>query len=162
MPIDRNGFVGARLLTISDITSEDLIGYHEYLRQTQEPDQYVHIANNYYQKGLRFTEEKLYNAAIDSYSKAVDLLPKFFEAIDNRAFCKMDLGLWKEAIEDFQESLGINPNTLLAEFSIGECYLGLGDYQRAKEQFEKAANIDPTHQAPKDFIKKVNELLGDS
>jgi tetratricopeptide (TPR) repeat protein len=158
-PIDKNGFKDAKLLTKDKISSDDLIGYHEYLRQTQEPNYYIPIANEYYQAGLRLTDEKKHYDAIDSYSKAVDLMPNFFEAIDNRAFCKMDLGQWAEAIEDFQESLEVNPNSLLAEFSIGECYLKMDNYKEAKEQFEKAIAIDPTHQAPKDFLKKVNELL---
>jgi tetratricopeptide (TPR) repeat protein len=162
LPIDKNGFKDAKLLTKKNVTSDDLIGYHEYLRQTQEPNYYIPIANQYYQEGLRLTDEKKHYEAIDSYSKAVDLMPEFFEAIDNRAFCKMDLGQWAEAIEDFQESLEVNPGSLLAEFSIGECYLKLENYQKAKEQFEKAVAIDPTHQAPKDFLKKVNELLGAS
>lgn len=161
-PIDKNGFKDAKLLTKDKISSDDLIGYHEYLRQTQEPNYYIPIANEYYQAGLRLTDEKKHGDAIDSYSKAIDLVPNFFEAIDNRAFCKMDLGRWAQAIEDFQESLEVNPNSLLAEFSIGECYLKMDNYQKAKEQFEKAIAIDPTHQAPKDFLKKVNELLGAS
>lgn len=161
-PVDKNGFKNAKLLTKDKISSDDLIGYHEYLRQTQEPNYYIPIANEYYQAGLRLTDEKKHYDAIDSYSKAIDLVPNFFEAIDNRAFCKMDLGQWAEAIEDFQESLEVNPNSLLAEFSIGECYLKMDNYQKAKEQFEKAIAIDPTHQAPKDFLKKVNELLGAS
>lgn len=161
-PIDKNGFTDARLLTNAEVTSDDLIGYHEYLRQTQEPNYYIPIANEYYQSGLRLVDEKKHHEAIDSYSKAIDLVPNFFEAIDNRAFCKMDLGLWEEAIDDFQESLQANPTSFVAEFSIGECYLKLGNYQKAKEQFEKAIAIDPTHQVPKDFLKKVNKLLGAS
>lgn len=74
----------------------------------------------------------------------------------------MDLGQWEQAIVDFQKSLEVNPASLLAEFSIGECYLKMGNYQKAKVQFEKAIAIDPTHQAPKDFLKMVNELLGSS
>ena len=161
-PIDKNGFTDAKLLKNTKVTSDDLIGYHEYLRQTQEPDYYFPIADEYYQSGLRLTDEKKHYDAIDSYSKAVDLVPTFFEAIDNRAFCKMDLGFWNEAIEDFRGSLEVNPKSLLAEFSIGECYLRLGNYHKAKEQFEKAIAIDPTHQASKDFLKKANELLAAS
>ena len=158
-PIDKNGFKDAKLFTKDKVTPDDLVGYHEYLRQTQEPNYYIPIANEYYQAGLRLTNEKKHYEAIDSYSKAIDLIPNFFEAIDNRAFCKMDLGHWMEAIEDFQESLEVNPKSLLAEFSIGECYLKMGTYQKAKEQFEKAIAIDPTYQPSKDFLKKANELL---
>jgi len=159
LPMDKNGFANATFVAKAMITSDDLIGYHEYLRQTQELAYYIPIANEYYQTGLRLTDEKNYYKAIDSYSKAIDLVPDFFEAIDNRAFCKMDLALWGEAILDFQESIQVNPGSLLAEFSIGECYFNMGNYQKAKEQFEKAIIIDPTHQAPKDFLEKVNELL---
>lgn len=158
-PFDKKAFAGATLLTNKLITANDLIGYHEYLRQTQEPIYYVSIANSYYKAGLKLTDEKKHYEAIDSYTKAIDLFPQFFEAIDNRAFCKMDLGLWSDAIEDFKISLQQNPNSLLAEFSIGECYFKMGDYQNAKQQFEKAYSIDPDHQAPKQFLNKINAIL---
>lgn len=158
-PVDRNGFKGATFLKNSQITSQDLIGYHEYLRQTQEPIDFIAIADNYYQMGLRLTDESKHYDAIDSYSKAIDLVPDFFEAIDNRAFCKMDLGLWHEAIEDFQESLEVNPGSLLAEFSIGECYLRLREYLKAREQFQRVLAVDPNHKAAKDFLKRANDLL---
>lgn len=161
-PIDKNGFKGATLLVKDKVLANDLIGYHEYLRQTQDPNSYFPLADDYYQAGLRLTDERRHMDAIDSYSKAVDLIPNFFEAIDNRAFCKMDLGHWDEAIEDFRESLEVNPDSVLAVFSIGECYLKMGNYPKAKEQFEKAIALDPTHQASKDFLKKVNDLLSAS
>lgn len=160
-PFDKKAFTGATLLTNIKVVAEDLIGYHEYLRQTQEPSYYVSIANNYYQAGLKLTDEKKQDEAIDSYSKAIDLFPPFFEAIDNRAFCKMDLGLWTDAIEDFKLSLQENPDSLLAEFSIGECFFKLGDYQNAKRQFEIAHHLDRNHPAPKQFLDKVNAILSE-
>jgi len=159
-PVDKNGFKGAALLANRTITSEDLIGYHEYLRQTRPIEEYFPLANGYYLNGLRLTDEKKHKEAIDSYSKAADLVPSFFEAIDNRAFCKMDLGLWLEAIEDFRQSLSIHPGSLLAEFSIGECYFKTGDYAQAKHQFERANTLDPNAEAPKNFLKRVNAKLG--
>ena len=158
-PFDKHAFAGATLLTNKTVTSDDLVGYHEYLRQTQEPGVYLPIANNYYKSGFRLTDEKKHFEAIDAYSKAIDLFPQFYEAIDNRAFCKMDLALWIEAIEDFKLSLEQNPNSFLAEFSIGECYFKLGDLENAKQQFEIAHRIDPNHQAPVQFLDKVNKLL---
>lgn len=158
-PFDKKAFAGASLLTNKAVTSDDLIGYHEFLRQTQDAGFYVRIANSYYKSGLTLTDEKKHVEAIDAYSKAIDLFPQFFEAIDNRAFCKMDLCLWKEAIEDFKLSLEQKPNSLLAVFSIGECYFKLGDLKNAKQQFEIAHNIDPNHKAPIQFLAKVNQLL---
>ncbi|MCA6364160.1 MAG: tetratricopeptide repeat protein [Bacteroidetes bacterium] len=159
-PFATSAFSGAVLLVNTGVKSDDLIGYHEYLRQTQAPEHYVPLANKYYQTAYELTNEKKYHEAIDEYSKAVDLFPAFFEAIDNRAFCKMDLGLWNEAIEDFKLSLMQNPGTVLAEFSIGECYFKMRDYENARKQFEKAHQIDPDDPMPIKFLAKVNELLG--
>lgn len=158
-PIDQHAFSEHTLLANRPVTAEDLIGYHEYLRGTQEPAYYVSIANGYYKAAIDLTNEHKHHEAIDSYSKAIDLFPPFFEAIDNRAFCKMDLGLWNEAIADFKLSLEQNPVSLLAEFSIGECYFKLGDFNQAKQQFEKAHEIDPDHPAPNQFLEKVNAIL---
>jgi len=158
-PFDKKAFSNPILLTNKAVTADDLIGYHEYLRQTQDPDFYIPIANNYYKSGLALTDHKKHDEAIEAYSKAIDLFPQFFEAIDNRAFCKMDLGLWEDAIQDFKLPLQQNPNSVLAEFSIGECYFKMGDYENAKKQFEIAHNINPEHHAPMLFLEKVNAIL---
>lgn len=157
-PIDANAFAGSMLLANRPVKADDLIGYHEYLKQTQDPQYYISIANGYYREAIRLTDENRHLEAIDSYSKAIDLFPQFFEAIDNRAFCKMDLGLWEEAIEDFRLSLEENPGSMLAEFSIGECYFRLQDYQQARQQFEKAQEIEPDHPAPGQFLEKIKAL----
>jgi tetratricopeptide (TPR) repeat protein len=88
---------------------------------------------------------------------AINLYPTLYEAIDNRAFCKMDLGRWREAIEDFNLSLTIHPYSALAEFSIGECYLKLDDHTAAKEYFNRALALEPDHELSKEFLQKISE-----
>ncbi len=156
-PFDKKAFRDGTILTNLKVKSQELIGYHEYLRRTNSPEQYLPIANNYYQAALKLTDDKKHEEAIESYSKAIDLCPQFFEAIDNRAFCKMDLGLWADAIKDFELSLSANPNSLLAEFSIGECYFKMNEFQIARQHFQKAHEIDPNHDAPIIFLEKLKE-----
>ncbi len=158
-PVDMEGFDKPVVMGNMKVYAHELIGYHEYLRQTQAPENYTSLAIAYFNDGLFLTDEHKHEEAIDAYSKATDLFPLFYEAIDNRAFCKMNLGLWEDAIEDFNLSLQVNPVSVLAEFSIGECYLRLKRYEEAKGQFEKALAIDPDHQLSKDFLAKVNALL---
>jgi tetratricopeptide (TPR) repeat protein len=158
-PIAKDGFKGTTLLTQRPVRAADLLGYHEYLRQTSSEEEFLQVANGYYQMAYKLTDDKKYMAAIDYYSRAIDLAPHFYQAIDNRAFCKMDLGLWQEAILDFELSLTVHPDSLLAEFSLGECYLNLKDYPKAKERFEKALTIDPSHQASNAFLKRTNDLI---
>jgi len=159
-PIATTGFVNPVFLANSEITADDLTGYYEYLKLTQESKELIAYADKYYQAGLDLTDQQRHNEAIDSYSKAIELIPTFFEAIDNRAFCKMDIGRWEDAIEDFRSSLMVNPNTLLAEFSIGECYFRLGEYKKAKQQFEIARAISPDFAGTIEYLKKTNNLLG--
>ncbi len=159
LPIDAAGFEKPVVLGNMAVSAYELTGYHAYLRQTQEPKDYTALAIDYFNHGLFLTDEQKHEEAIDAYSKGVDLFPLFYEAIDNRAFCKMNLGQWEAAIEDFQQSLEINPVSVLAEFSIGECYLRLKRYEEAQAQFEKALAIDPEHQLSKDFLAHVHTLL---
>ena len=147
------------VLTNRNVKADDLIGYHEYLRQTNNPKDYLTLADKYYQSALKLTDENRYSEAIDAYSKAIDLVPSFFEAIDNRAFCKMDTGKWTEAIKDFEQSLIVNQISFLAEFSIGECYFKLEEYEKAKHQFKKAHQIDLSQEAAIKYLAMVNEKL---
>ncbi len=156
-PIDRNGFENPTLFKKSKVRDEELTGYHEYLRQTQNIDSIIQEATRYFHEGYSLTDRQKHEEAIEKYSMAVNLFPTLYEAIDNRAFCKMDLGRWNEAIEDFKLSLTIHPYSALAEFSIGECHLKLGDSSAAKEHFNRALAIDPEHELSKEFLLKISE-----
>lgn len=156
-PIDKNGFENPVLFKKSTVRDEELKGYHEYLRETQRIDSIIEEATRYFHEGYALTDQQRHEDAIDKYSMAIKLYPTLYEAIDNRAFCKMDLGRWREAIEDFELSLSIHPYSALAEFSIGECYLELGDLNSAKVHFNKALALEPDHELSKEFLQKINE-----
>ena len=158
-PLAKTGFTNPILLTKSVVTEDDLSGYKEYLRLTHQDNDTIEEANKFYQAAYNLTDENKREEAIISYSRAIELAPGFFQAFDNRAFCKMELGLWNEAINDFKQSLVTNPNSVLAEFSIGECYLRLGDCAKAKERFEKALSIDPTDENSKMFLRTAIECI---
>lgn len=159
-PFAKEAFKEPIVIVNRPVTAADLIGYHEYLRQTRAPEDWIPIANGYYNTAYDLTDQNLHLEAIDFYSKSIDLFPQFYEAIDNRAFCKMDLGRWDEAISDFRLSLEQNPESILAEFSIGECHLKKQEYLQAKAQFEIALRIEPGNALVLEFLGKVNGLLG--
>lgn len=158
-PIDRKGFSEPKFISNSQVTEDDLLGYFEYIKQTQNVNEIVKYAKGFYQQAYELTNQKNHIGAIERYTKAIELLPNFHEAIDNRAFCFMDLGKWNEAIEGFKQSIQVNPNSLLPIFSIGECYLRLEKYPKAKEYFEQAIQIAPNHPKPKEFLEMTNKLM---
>lgn len=156
-PIDKDGFENPILFKKSTVRDEELTGYHEYLRQTQNIDSIIQEATRYFHEGYALTDQHKHEEAIEKYSMAINLYPTLYEAIDNRAFCKMDLGRWQEAIEDFNLSLTIHPYSALAAFSAGECYLNLGNPDTAKEYLNRALSIDPDHALSKEFLQKIRE-----
>ena len=160
VPIDRAGFENPVLLRNSPVTDDDLAGYREYIVQTHQVNELVRLAQDHYQRAYYLGDEKKHEEAIAQYTLAIELIPGFFEAIDNRAFTKMDLGRWEEAIADFELSLTVEPNSVLAEFSIGECYLKMKNIPMAIQQFEKVLKIDPNHALGQQFLAKAKALGG--
>jgi len=158
-PVDGNAFKEASLFTHSPVTEYELQGYYEYMRQTQSPETISDMAGVLYLEAYDLATEGDFEEAIEKYTSAITLIPNFFKTIDNRAFCKMDLGAWADAIEDFEISLSVNPGAFLAEFSIGECALELNQPEKAKKQFEKALAIDPSSEITKEFLKKAIDAI---
>lgn len=166
-PISTDGFGEPVLLGHEAVLDHELEGYHYYLRAMRgapappDPDSSeVDQAIQYFHQGLALSDEQRHWDAIAAYTEAVELVPAFYEALDNCAFCFMDLGLWERAIAGFEQSLAVNPDNALAEFSIGECYFNLGDDARASAQFEKALALDPTYFLALEFLQKVAARTG--
>lgn len=161
LPIDKNGFNNPQLFCKTQVNDADLPGYHEYLKQTRNIDEIVARAKKYFREGFDLTDQGNLPGAIDKYSMAVQLIPHYYEAIDNMAFCKMDLGMLEEAMADFKQSLAINPGGFVAIVSIGECYFKLKDFQQAKPYFEQALAIRPGHEITEEYLIMTIHFLNE-
>ncbi len=150
-------------------TKEELRGFTEYLKHTDFPryvqftDQdlktIVHKANEHYQRALLLGDQQKRLEAIAEYSRAVDLFPLFYEAIDNRAFTYMELGKYIEALADFELSLGVNPDGVAAFFSKGECLMRLGQLDAAETIFKNGITRFPQQKADfSKYLELVREL----
>jgi hypothetical protein len=83
-PIDKNGFANPQLFLKTQVQDTDLLGYHEYLKQTKNINEIVSNAKKYYKEAHGLTSQGNHVEAINKYSIAINLLPNFFEAIFNR------------------------------------------------------------------------------
>jgi tetratricopeptide (TPR) repeat protein len=154
-PIATDGFDQPVWLAHQPVVARELRGYYTYLQYHQPAQERIEQAMNHFNEALALSDAQRHHDAIDTYTLAYTLVPEFYEAVDNRAFCWMDLGCWPEAITDFEESLRINPANDLAEFSIGECYFNLHDDAQAKAHFEKALALNPNSALAQEFLAKV-------
>lgn len=169
-PIDAASFsTGWQLVANSMPHENELVGFVEYLKLTdfqryaevtnQEIDDLIFEANKNYQLAIEAGEKGNHKEAIALYSKAIDLFPLFYEAIDNQAFIYMDIGKYEKAINNFQHSLEVNPNGLTAFFSMGECLLKLGKYDEAMNIFKGGLVKFPDERSLfKEFYNKAKAL----
>ncbi|MCJ8313107.1 MAG: tetratricopeptide repeat protein [Saccharospirillaceae bacterium] len=169
-PIDAASFSsGWNLIGNSVPKKSELVGFVEYLKLTDfqryaevsnlDINELVSEANLNYKNAITAGEIGNHKDAIVLYSKAIDLFPLFYEAIDNRGFTYMDIGEYKNAIDDFKESLRVNPDGLSAFFSIGECLLIMGQYIKAMQVFDEGKSKFPDREELfQDFYNKAESL----
>lgn len=157
------------LIDHGSVKPNELVGYYEYLKQTDWPlyaseteiDVKVEVARarRHYQKGCALADEGQYEPALKAFSAALDCFPLLYEALDNRGLTQMDLGRFREAISDFDSSLNQNRDSILALFSKGECYLKLGDYPAAAAIFLACVEKWPNEEAPRKYLQLTLEAI---
>lgn len=147
--------VGWEVLCSAPVRDQELEGFHEYLKLTdfsryatatgQDMRALVSKANELYRRACAIGNDGERRTAIDLYTRAIDIFPLFYEAIDNRAFTYMELGDYAEALQGFEESLRVNPTGNSAFFSRGECLMKLGLLDKAISVFEEGVTRFPEH-----------------
>jgi tetratricopeptide (TPR) repeat protein len=147
------------------VTEQELGGYFEFLKRTNfaayaqevglDLNATISEANRHYTEACALGDAGERQQAIASYTKAIELFPMLYEAIDNRAFTYMELGQWSSAIFDFQESLQVNPEGKAAFFSLGECMLRLGMLDKAEAVFAEGAQRWPDQPHFKQFLEQA-------
>ncbi len=167
--ISVNAFTDYEYLTNVPVKEEELIGYFEFLKQTdfkkyaeetkQDVKDIAAKAVLAFNRGTKFCGVQKFSEAISAFDEALDLFPLFFEALDNKGFSYMDLGEWNNAIACFEGSLAINPRSFIAEFSIGECFYHSENFQKALSSFERALSIEPENVVGLEWLEKVKNQL---
>lgn len=98
---------------------------------TDEVEREVQEAIDLYKKGHAHDERDEVDAAIECYSKAIELHPLFMEALDNRGLRYLEQMKFELAIPDFERSAQIEPESPLAFVALIECYRKTGQSQKA-------------------------------
>ena len=106
-------------------------------------------AQNFYLNGNELGEKGDINGSVRMYTKALELVPTFWEALDNRGLLYMDLKQWEQAKNDFlqclmlKEEIQIGLDDPTALVNLGVCGLYLRDQKLVKEVFTEAMNKFP-------------------
>ena len=140
------------------VTNQDLLGYYEYIRYSYNLGDNTIEAMKCFREAYHLTDDKKLEQAIEEYTKAIQLKFDYYEALDNRAFCYMNLGDFEKAKKDFEKSLQIERNNFIAVFSLGECCYKLKNNSLAKKYFQKAIKMRPKHTKTKEYLALLKSI----
>ena len=106
---------------------------------------YADTADYYIKSGnKKFNQGDVYGALFD-YSKAIEIDPEDYNAINNRGLIKNELKDYEGAIADFIKVIEMNPKDDFAYNNRGNSKFYLKDYEGAIADYTKAIEINPKY-----------------
>jgi tetratricopeptide (TPR) repeat protein len=135
--------------------SDDLLRENEILRKqlassTNEKDKITYSTNikelssiEWFEKGWTLGRSDNDNEAINAFSKAIDLNPKYAEAYCYRGLSYARLENYDQAIKDCEKAIELNPKYAHAYFCRALNYTQFRKYNQAIMDYNRAIEIDP-------------------
>ncbi len=105
------------------------------LALSQSPKKYCDAAE-------KLEKAKNFEGAIENYSKALEMDPKFEKAYIARALCYEKINFKSEAVEDYKKALAFNPKEKEYYYNAGRLLFDLEKYKEADEMLRKALDRD--------------------
>ncbi len=99
-------------------------------------------AKQYQKAGEKFMEAMNYEAAIEQYSRAIDVEPNNFEGYLTRAQAYENIQKYEEAMKDLEKGLVLAPKEVQIYIAMGRVYNYLGQYDEALVKLNRAASLD--------------------
>ncbi len=148
---------GNQAATARELQGLKYMDFERYVRLTgQDAAAIMHSAEEHYTRAGTHAAEGRRIEAINEYGKAIELYPTYADALDQRAFAFMELGLHQQALRDLDESLYINPEGMSAFFCKGECLMKLGHLDEAEAIFIEGQERFPEHATQfNEFLKRT-------
>src|SRR5262245_14690190 len=88
----------------------------------------------YLASGIKFMDDKQYEAASIQFKKAIQVDPKFAEAHYQLGTAALKLEHWGEAFREMAQAVELDPNNIKARTALGDFYLVGGKFAEAEEQ----------------------------
>ena len=98
----------------------------------------------YHAQGYAARKKENYPLAIELYTKAINLKPKYFKALFNRGFAYDKIGEYDRAINDYTKAIEVEPNNAYAYYNRAISHDKKGDVEKTLEDFSTAIKILPT------------------
>ena len=110
-------------------------------------------------KGSILVKNNELSKAINLFTKAINLDPKWAEAWNKRATVLYMIGEFQKSQDDIDQVLKLEKRHFGALAGQGLVNIQLKNYEKAIKSYERAQQIYPTMQSPKIMIKQIKELI---
>ncbi|KAF4623816.1 hypothetical protein D9613_001696 [Agrocybe pediades] len=107
------------------------------------------------QTGNALMSSKNYDAAIESYDKAVALDPTNPVYYSNRAAAYSSKGDHLSAVGDAEQAIAVDPKFVKAYHRLGHAQYSLGDFKAAASAFERGLQLDPSNASLKSGLQNA-------
>src|SRR5262249_2882227 len=99
----------------------------------------------YYNRGIPWYDKGHIDRPIEDYDRAIELNPRFEQAIFNRGNAYDAKGQYDSAIHDYNWAIKLDPNYAKAFNNRGFVWDEKREYERAIQDYDRAIAIDPTY-----------------
>jgi tetratricopeptide (TPR) repeat protein len=139
------------------------------IAKAEKPDlsQYNKAVNglsaiDWFEKGVAFNDAGNHKQAIEAYSRAIELDPKYARAFIFRGIAYAFLGNYRQAIKDYDRAIELDPKDAYSWGARGTAYSALGDNRQGIKDFDKAIELQPKFALPFYSRGFAYKALGDN
>ncbi len=99
-------------------------------------------AKTYFTQGEDLAKKKSWEGAIQAYSQAVRLDPKFAEAWNNMGYCYRKVKQFDKALDAYKHALALKPDFTYAHEYMARTYVALGNKDAAMREYDILRRLD--------------------
>jgi cellulose synthase operon protein C len=116
----------------------------------------------FYEQGLRDFASQKYPEAIISFSRVLQIDPRFADAHYQLALCHQRESNWAAAIQELQRTIELQPENWHAQIDFGQIILAGGKNQDAKDRALAVLHTDPKNLEAQLLLSNADALMGNS
>ncbi|MGV2826632.1 tetratricopeptide repeat protein [Myxosarcina sp. GI1(2024)] len=98
-----------------------------------------------YYKGVSCRFQGEYQTAIEYYTRALELKPKFAHAYYSRGNAQFELGNYLKALNDYSQAIEFESDFVEAYYNRGNTHAALGNWKEALADFTQTVRLDSEH-----------------